>query len=60
MPRKLVIGIAIALAAAAALLPIGFALHMSWSRAVAGEQRYLDDQAQRILRDTQELLDQIA
>jgi hypothetical protein len=29
MPRKFVIGIAIALAAAAALLPIGFALHMS-------------------------------
>ena len=58
MPRKFVIGIAIALAAAAALLPIGFALHMSWSRAVAGEQRYLDDQAQRILRDTQDLLDQ--
>ena len=58
MPRKFVIGIAIALAVAAALLPIGFALHMSWSRAVAGEQRYLDDQAQRILRDTQDLLDQ--
>ncbi|WP_447918106.1 EAL domain-containing protein [Achromobacter aegrifaciens] len=58
MPRKYVIGIAIALVVAAALLPIGFALHMSWSRAVAGEQRYLDDQAQRILTGNQALLDQ--
>ncbi|MDF3858149.1 EAL domain-containing protein [Achromobacter denitrificans] len=58
MPRKYVIGIAIAFAAAAALLPIGFALHMSWSRAVAVEQRDLQGQAERTLKFTQGLLDQ--
>ena len=49
MPRKYVIGIAVLLAAAGAFLPIGFALQMSWSRAVALEQQSLDNQAQRIL-----------
>ena len=57
MPRKYVIGIAIAFAAAAALLPIGFALHLSWSRAVALEQGELDAQAQRTLKHAQDLLD---
>jgi sensor c-di-GMP phosphodiesterase-like protein len=58
MPRKYVIGIAIAFVAAAALLPIGFALHMSWSRAVAVEQRDLQAQAERTLKHVQGLLDQ--
>ena len=43
MPRKYVIGIAVLLAAAGAFLPIGFALQMSWSRAVALEQQSLDN-----------------
>ena len=38
MPRKYVIGIAVLLAAAGAFLPIGFALQMSWSRAVLEQQ----------------------
>nr|WP_249205359.1 EAL domain-containing protein [Achromobacter sp. Marseille-Q0513] len=46
------------LAAAGAFLPIGFALQMSWSRAVALEQQSLDNQAQRILKYTQGMLDQ--
>ena len=58
MPRKYVIGIAVLLAAAGAFLPIGFALQMSWSRAVALEQQSLDNQAQRILKYTQGMLDQ--
>lgn len=58
MPRKYVIGIAVLLAAAGAFLPIGFALQMSWSRAVALEQQSLDNQAQRILQYTQGMLDQ--
>jgi len=60
MTRKYVIGITVILAAAGALLPIGFVLHMSWSRAVAQEQHHLDNQAERVRAHAQGVLDNTA